>query len=81
MLHTMQVRVVTRQLPNAPQPVVHKAYYFCPSMLSAQGKNVEEYVTTEINNDIAKFKELCPEFHKATFKIETPETVPTFYIS
>lgn len=77
----MQVRVVTRQLPTAILPTVHKAFYFCPSMLSAQGvKDIEEHIASEIEKDIKKFTDQFVEFRRATFKIARPEDVPTVYI-
>lgn len=80
MLHTMQVRVVTRQLPDHAV-VVHKAYYFCPSLLSAQGvQDLDAHIQEKIETDLKKFKEQFVEFNRATFKVLSPDDVPTVYI-
>ena len=78
MMHTMQVRVVTRQLMMVSNPEVHKAYYFCPSMLTIGGKDVEAYIKSVIKKDIDKFIEDNPEYKSWVFTIE--ENIPTHYI-
>lgn len=80
MLHTMHVRVVTCRLAGLA-PCVHKAYYFCPSMLSAQGiKDIDQHIETEIDKDIVKFKENNPIYQDAAFVIQSAKDVPSAYI-
>jgi hypothetical protein len=77
----MQVRVVTRQLPTESQPTVHKAYYFCPDMISTrQPVDMESHIAAEIEKDLTKFKEEFVEFKRAVFKILPATDVPTVYL-
>lgn len=88
MLHTMQVRVVVIYNPDNDKPGanrvrgVHKAYYFCPSMLIARGiPDIEAYIKTEIQKDIDKYLEQNPEYKAFQYRISHPSDLATQYIS
>jgi hypothetical protein len=79
----MVVRVVTRTDFSGDVPItkVHKAFYFCPSMLMAQGiKDLDKHIIDVINKDIEKHLARNIGHRGMVFNITKESEVPTVYI-